>query len=255
MREANFWKYQAVGNAYTVVDGEFSRACSPIYGVGGDGLLREVEADAADFAVEIINPDGSSAEISGNGLRIFAFHLWQTSRVMRNTPFTIQTAAGQRTARVLMNNLVEVTMGRAKIIALDEPLSVGDQTVSANIVSMGNPHCVIVLDRLPTESTTRTFGSQIEHHDRFPQRTNVQFVYPIGRKRVIAQVWERGAGYTLSSGSSSCAVAAVMRAKGLCDAEIVVEMPGGALTVSFAPDDQITLRGSVHSVASGTLTA
>ncbi len=249
----NFWKYQAVGNAYTVIDGEFENACSPIYGVGGDGILCEVETDSADFGVEIFNPDGSSAETSGNGLRIFAYHLWQTGRVALDTPFTIMTAAGQRTARVFAANLVEVSMGRPDLIALDEPLVVGGTILAANIISMGNPHCVFILDSPPDEDMTRTLGTQVESHPRFPQRTNVQFVYLISPQHVIAQVWERGAGYTLSSGSSSCAVAAVMRTKGLCDDEIAVEMPGGTLNVTFLPDGTVKLRGNVRVVASGCL--
>lgn len=251
----NFWKYQAVGNAYTVVAGDIERVCSPIYGVGGDGILRAVATDEADFGVEIINPDGSSAETSGNGLRIFAYHLWQTDRVSLNTPFTIMTAAGKRTARVFDDNMVQVSMGRADIIALDQPLVVGDSILSANIVSMGNPHCVFVLDALPDEAMTRKLGAQVERHPRFPQRTNVQFAYPVDRRYVIAQVWERGAGYTLSSGSSSCAVAAVVRAYRLCADEISVEMPGGTLNVSFSVDDEINLRGKVEPVAYGFFNA
>jgi diaminopimelate epimerase len=253
MPKYNFWKYQAVGNAYTVVDGLQRQVCSPIYGVGGDGVLREHATQEADFGVEIINPDGSSAETSGNGLRIFAYHLWQTGRVALETPFTLMSAAGRHLARILPDNMVELSMGRPNIIALDEPLTVGGVTLLVNIISMGNPHCVLILDTPPDEATTRMLGAQIERHPRFPQRTNVQFVFPVDRRRVVAQVWERGAGYTLSSGSSSCAVAAVVRAKGLSDDLIEIEMPGGHMQVTFLPDHSVQLRGAVHPVASGQL--
>lgn len=251
----NFWKYQAVGNAYTVVAGDVERVCSPIYGIGGDGILREVRRDSADFGLEIFNPDGSPAETSGNGLRIFAYHLWQTGRVKLNIPFTIQTVAGRRTARVFADEMVEVSMGSAEIITLDQPLSLGGQILSANIVSMGNPHCVFIRDAPPDEQTTRAIGAQVEVHPRFPQRTNVQFARPIDRHRITAQVWERGAGFTLSSGSSSCAIAAVTHAMGLCDDDIEVEMPGGVLHVRIASNNQITLRGTVQPVAIGSLSS
>lgn len=251
--EMCFWKYQAVGNAYTVVDGRLTTVCSPIYGVGGDGVLCEMGSDSADFALKIINPDGSSAETSGNGLRIFAYHLWKTGRVVQNVPFTIMTAAGQRTARILADDEVEVSMGRADIIALDEPLIVVGQTLLANIVSMGNPHCVFLLDAPSDETMTRELGALVERHPRFPQRTNVQFAFAKSEADVVAQVWERGAGYTLSSGSSSCAIAAVTRAHHLCGNEVCVQMPGGVLEVRFAADDEITLRGKVLPVAAGKL--
>ncbi|MCS6781734.1 MAG: diaminopimelate epimerase [Gloeomargarita sp. SKYBB_i_bin120] len=270
-----FWKYQALGNDYLVLDpaqgGDIlqpwlvERLCHRHFGVGADGvLLGPLPAPNADFGVRIFNPDGSEAEKSGNGLRIFARYLWDRGLV-GEAPFQVQTLGGRVSVQVQQQGRqVQVDMGRVSFRSrlipvtgpdrevLQEPIAVGDQTFTFAAATIGNPHCVILV---PETSPTlaQTYGPAIENHPLFPQRTNVQFMQVVSRQRLRLEIWERGAGYTLASGSSSSAAAAVAYRLGLCDPEVTVEMPGGELQIRIAPDLAVTLTGPVRGVAQGTL--
>jgi diaminopimelate epimerase len=159
---------------------------------------------------------------------------------------------------------VTVEMGRATFRApeipmhgpdrdvVGVPLQVGDRVFSVTSVSVGNPHCVVFADRLD-EAEVRTWGPRIETHPAFPNRTNVQFARVLGRDRVEIRIWERGAGYTLASGSSSCAVAAAAVRNGLTGGQVTVEMPGGELAIEVREDYSIRLRGAVAEVCAGEL--
>lgn len=264
-----FWKYQATGNAYAVVEAGAldaaglaamaRRACDPRLGVGGDGVLVPVHAPAgADAAVRILNPDGSSAEISGNGLRIFARWLHDRGRVAGEA-FRVDTGARTATCRVAEDGgSVTVAMGRAQVH--DGPagpfrtLRVLGGTVDYLAVSVGNPHAVVPTgDVDPGEAEARRLGPAIETHADFPARTNVQLARAVARDEVHAQVWERGAGWTPASGSSACAVAAAFRRLDRTDARVRVVMPGGTLTVTLDPGGAATLEGAVAAVAEGRL--
>jgi diaminopimelate epimerase len=267
-----FVKYQALGNDYLVVepaeiaeplDTLARRLCDRHYGAGADGLLVGLlEGDAPPFRVRIFNPDGSEAEKSGNGLRIFARYLFDRGRVGREA-FAIQTVGGVARAQVLPEQgLVQVGMGRAVFesrlipvagedrLVLGEALQVGAQTVRIHAVSLGNPHCVVFLDQ-PTPQLARELGPRIETHPVFPHRTNVQLAQVLDREHLRIEIWERGAGYTLASGSSACAASAVAHRLGWCGAQVEVRMPGGALAVFIAPDDEITLAGPAERVYEG----
>lgn len=273
-----FVKSHGLGNDYIVLNGaELSFSlneknirllCDVHYGIGSDGILLKVPSSKADFGLKIFNPDGSEAEKSGNGLRIFAKYLYDYGHTSGKI-FTIETLGGLVTAEVSAEtngkaNQVKVEMGKAIFnsqqipVACDEkecfdhPLNIVDETYLINCVSVGNPHCVIVCTKL-TKAEILKHGSEIENHPMFPNRINVQFAKVISRSEVEILIWERGAGYTLASGSSSCAVAAVMVKKGLTDRKLTLKMPGGTLQIEIDETWNIRMEGEVKEIASGYL--
>ncbi|MFQ5990302.1 MAG: diaminopimelate epimerase [Candidatus Methylomirabilales bacterium] len=276
---ATFVKAHGLGNDYIIFNEadlgfrltpEVIRlVCRRHYGVGSDGILLLVQSRAAPFGVRVFNPDGSEAEKSGNGLRIFAKYLFEYGYT-RERAFSIETKGG--IVRVEMEGKgdrvesVTVEMGRASFFSpeipiageerevISEEIQVGEDCFRFTGVSVGNPHCVILVDHLDPEEARR-LGPQIEHHSLFPQRINVQFAKVGSRDRVAILIWERGAGYTLGSGSSACAVAAACRRHGLVDSDVTIQMPGGDLAISVQPDWHLTMRGPVSEVYTGTLSA
>ena len=270
-----FKKYHALGNDYLVVepaalpaglpDDWIVRVCDRQRGVGADGvLLGPLTAANGGVAVRIFNPDGSEAEKSGNGLRIFARYLYDTQQVAE-TPFQIETTGGTVTCRVHDDGqTVTVAMGRVSFHSRDIPVSgppreVLDEEISAvgrifrfSAATIGNPHCVVLVDT-PTAALAQEFGPLIERDPRFPNRSNVQFVQVVDRSSLRMEIWERGAGYTLASGSSSCAAAAVAHRLGLCSADVAVTMPGGTLHVAIGDDWSATLTGPVARVCRGEI--
>jgi len=273
-----FVKGHGLGNDYIVINGadlpepltpqQIARICDRNWGIGSDGILLLVPAwGGAEFGLRILNPDGSEAEKSGNGLRIFAKYLHDHGHAARPR-FTVATKGG----RVECQNhvvdgrvhVVTVEMGRCTFLApeipmngperevVKVPLQVGDQTLLVTAVSVGNPHCVVFTDRLD-EPEARRLGPLIEHHPAFPNRTNVQFARVVSRSQIDILIWERGAGFTLASGSSSSAVAGAAVKNGLCDHGLVtVRMPGGTLSVDVRADWAIRLQGPVEEVYTGT---
>ncbi|MFQ5961183.1 MAG: diaminopimelate epimerase, partial [Candidatus Methylomirabilales bacterium] len=240
--------------------------CHRHYGIGSDGILLLVDPRTAPFGLRIFNPDGSEAEKSGNGIRIFAKYLFEQSYT-REKSFYVETKGGLVRAEVELEGdrvtHVTVEMGRASFRSSDIPIA-GEEREVVNeelrlegdrlpftAVSVGNPHCVILVDSLEPEAL-RQLGPQIEHHASFPQRTNVQFAKAGSRDRVAILIWERGAGYTLASGTSACAVAAVCHRLGLVDDQVTIQMPGGDLAVTIHPDWELTMRGPVSEVYTGS---
>jgi len=270
-----FAKYHALGNDYIVLrlgdlpwaltPERVRRICHRNYGVGSDGiLLCPLEESGGTFGLRIFNPDGSEAEKSGNGLRIFSRFLWDCGAVGEEA-FHIHTAGGEVSARVHAGGRqVTVDMGRVSFDSaripvagpprevLNERMGVAGQEVRYCAATIGNPHC-IVLDQAVSEETARALGPHIETDPRFPNRTNVQFLEVLGRDSIRIEIWERGAGYTLASGSSSSAAAAVAHRLGLCDRDITVHMPGGNLRIQIAEDYAITMTGPVTRVAAGEI--
>jgi diaminopimelate epimerase len=221
--------------------------------------------------LRIFNPDGSEAEKSGNGLRIFSKWLRDHGLAKRDA-FTIETPGGVveclchvRDGRV---RFVTVEMGRATFRAPEIPMNGPDRDVvgvplqlsdgtalAVTAVSVGNPHCITFVDRLDTEACKR-LGPLIERHGAFPQRTNVQFARVADRHTLDILIWERGAGYTLASGSSSCGAASAAVRNGLCDhGKVTVRMPGGDLVIEVRPDWSLRLEGPVEEVYTGALSA
>ena len=269
-----FHKYHALGNDYIVLDPEefkeltkeqIRRLCHRNYGLGSDGILYgPIDTKEADFALRIFNPDGSEAEKSGNGLRIFARYLWDKDKVGEDE-FTVLTAGGKVKARVHTNgqkvtvDMGQVSFDRTKIPVIGTPrevineeMQIAGNEMKYSAATIGNPHCVILRDEI-SEPQTRALGPLIENEPRFPNRTNVQFMKVLDRSNIKIEIWERGAGYTLASGSSSSAAAAVARRLGLCDSNITVHMPGGEIDIVVSNDFSITMTGAVTKVAEGLI--
>ena len=239
--------------------------CHRNWGVGSDGILLQTASSVADVGLRIFNPDGSEAEKSGNGLRIFAKYMWERGGLQKS-PMRIETKGGvvEAVCHLRGERVTEVTveMGHATFRApeipmngpdrevVGVPLQVGERTFTVTCVSVGNPHCVVFTDRLD-DAEVRAWGPRIETHPAFPNRINVQFARVLDRGRVEIRIWERGAGYTLASGSSSCAAACAAVKLGLCKSPITVEMPGGKLVVQVAEDFTVTMLGPVTRVADG----
>jgi diaminopimelate epimerase len=270
-----FFKYHALGNDYIVIDpagaeSELTRPrivliCHRHYGVGSDGILfGPIKMRGSDFGLRIFNPDGSEAEKSGNGLRIFSRFLWDQGLVEED-PFTIMTAGGRVESKVHAGGRsVTVQMGRVSFDStripvrgparevLDERMVIQGKELRYSAATIGNPHCVVILDDI-SEEEARRLGPHIETDPRFPNRTNVQLVKIVDRGHIQLEIWERGAGYTLASGSSASAAAAVTRRLGLCDPHITVRMPGGCLEITVSDDLSIMMTGPVTRVAEGTI--
>jgi len=272
MIELVFHRYHGLGNDYLVcqrqvadrlTNQQIQRICDRHYGLGSDGLLIDVE-DVAIPTLRIINPDGSEAEKSGNGLRIYARYLFDIGRVS-HLPFQVNTLGGQVRCEVTEGaHQVIVDMGQANFTpsalpalvageeALTLPLLIDGHKLSATLVSMGNPHCVIHVKKLDL-ALVKALGGKIATLPIFPKRTNVQFVEVQDRHNLSIGIWERGAGYTLASGSSSCAAASAMRKRGLVDDNVTVQMPGGQLAISFSGDFQVRMCGPVQKISTSVL--
>jgi diaminopimelate epimerase len=260
-----FWKGHGLGNDYLVVDPRelsfrLSRRavralCERHTGIGADGVLALAPSRAADFGVRIYNPDGSEAEKSGNGLRIFARFLHDTGRT-RKRRFSVETRGGVVGIELSRGaSHADVEMGRASFrsSAPDAPIRVAGRSLRFTGVSLGNPHCVLFRARGWDAEELRALGPRIERHRLFPRRTNVQLAAPRGRHALDVLVWERGAGETLASGSSACAAAAAGVRRGLVVSPVRVHMPGGRLDVAVGEDFDLRLSGPVAAVASGRL--
>jgi diaminopimelate epimerase len=269
----DFFKYHALGNSYIImraVDlGEevssdlIRRICDTNFGIGSDGVLLDTSsADDLIPRLRIFNPDGSEAEKSGNGIRIFCRYLWD-QKIVGDGEFFLHTKGGRVKAQVLESGRrVRVEMGQVSFSSdaipvtglvrevLEESITINGQNLVFSAATIGNPHCVIFTDR-PDEHMARALGPALETHPLFPNRTNVQFVRVLNRREIQIEIWERGAGYTLASGSSSCAAAAVAHKLGYCDAEVHVHLAGGDIHINISPDFHITMMGSVAHIAAG----
>jgi diaminopimelate epimerase len=250
-----FSKWHGLGNDYLLVQRadldepltpeHVRRLCDYHFGVGSDGVLEVVSANGARAEVVIWNPDGSTAELSGNGTRIAARWL-----ARRSGAETVRITVGPRevVARMRGGLQVEMEMGRVEV-GEPETLEVGGELVELTPASVGNPHAVV--EREPERETVRRLGPLIENHERFPERTNVQLVRVDGRSALTVGVWERGAGETLSSGTSSVACAAVAVARGWCTSPVTVHLVGGDLVVALDEDWKDRLIGPAQEIFVG----
>jgi diaminopimelate epimerase len=260
--KAHYVKSHGLGNDYIVIDpanipfaltpDAVRLICDRHYGVGSDGILVVQPGRGADFGVRIFNPDGSDAEKSGNGIRIFAKYLREHGYT-KDDRFAIDTEGGRVCVACTMRDgrVAEVTaeMGKVVFDAL-ETIVLDGRPLAVTSLSIGNPHCVVIVDDITKADVTRR-GPKIESHDAFPAKTNVQFAEVLSRAHIAIEIWERGAGYTLASGTSACAVAAACHRKGLTDDEVTVTMPGGDLEVTVGDDYAMRLRGPAEEVMSG----
>ena len=268
-----FEKYHALGNDYLVYDpngedfsfseSEIIRICHRNFGLGSDGILvGPTHSEKAPFKLQILNPDGSEAEKSGNGLRIFARYLRDTGKVSTNS-FEVDTLGGVVSCQVSEDkSTITVEMGKVSFksdiipVKIDgdvrevcnEPIEIKGKMLKYYGATIGNPHCVIPVEKA-TKEMTMELGSLIENHPNFPNRTNVQFLEILDRNKIKIEIWERGAGYTLASGSSSSAAGAVARKMGACDQNITVEMPGGEIGLIIDDDFNVQMTGPATRVA------
>jgi diaminopimelate epimerase len=279
LRANQFVKSHALGNDYLVMDpralsvrltpAAIRLICHRNFGVGSDGILALARARRAEFGMRIFNPDGSEAEKSGNGVRIFAKALWDHGYTRRRA-FTVETKGGPVSAALAVRGgrirSITAGMGRATFRSREIPATgpdremigervhVAGETLEITAVSVGNPHCVVFVAD-PAAVDLPRLGRALEHHPLFPRRINVQFVRVDSPGRVTIRIWERGAGETLASGSSASAVAAACVRLGLTGRRVAVRSPGGVLHVDVAPDYALRLTGPAEEICRGTLSA
>ena len=248
-----FSKWHALGNSYLLVEraglaeplspDDARRLCDPHHGVGADGVLEVVGVRGPEAEVVVWNPDGSRAELSGNGARIAAMWLARRSGVAFPR---VQLGERMIPARV-EGNEVEVDLGPVDV-GRPEALDVDGERLEFTPVSVGNPHAVF--RREPVREELLRLGPLVERHERFPGRTNVQLVRADGPNDVTVLVWERGVGEALASGSSAAAVAAAAVVHGWCETPVRVHLPGGTLDVDIR-EGRAILSGPVVEIFRG----
>lgn len=268
----HFKKYHGLGNDYLVIDPNvydvemsvetIRLICDRNFGVGSDGILYGPLKEAGVFKLRIFNPDGSEAEKSGNGLRIFSKYLFENKYVDSNN-FDIETLGGVVHVEIKDESaeLIKIGMGKVTFASneipvngekrdvVEEVLDVDGEKYEVTCLSIGNPHCVIPMKEI-SEEKARSLGPYVENHAMFPNRINMQLLKVIDRGTIEIQIWERGAGFTLASGSSSCAAAAAAHKLGLVDNRIDVKMPGGDLLIEIT-EDGLNMTGPVEGAFEG----
>lgn len=274
MEKYDYFKYHALGNDYIVIDPQMNSIelseekirllCDRNFGIGSDGILYGPIFDSNnEINLRIFNPDGGEAEKSGNGIREFAKYLHDVGYVDKKS-FELKTIGGKAKVTFLDESakFIKVDMGipvfTSKDIptnfkeseAINQTIVVDGNSYMVSCVSVGNPHCVILSDAV-SKTIANSVGPKIEHHNMFPNKINVQFLKVIDRSNIQIEIWERGAGYTLASGTSSCAAASVAHKLDLVDDTVSVHMPGGIITISFAPNGHIFMTGEVTAVSYG----
>lgn len=274
----DFTKWQGCGNDFVLVDclqenirdyAAFARkVCDRHYGVGADGILVVLPSEKADFCMRIFNTDGSEAEMCGNGIRCFARYLYDNG-IAKGTEFTVETGAGILVPKIVAGDgaakAVCVDMGKPVLAGdeipvtgfgkgqvVSEPIEVAGKTYAMTCVSMGNPHCVIFVEDIASCGIER-IGALFESHERFPRKTNTEFVEVRDRKHMRMRVWERGASITLACGTGACAtlVAAVINDK--ADRKAEIELDGGRLVIEWADNGHIYMTGPAEQVFSGKI--
>ena len=271
-----FHKYHALGNDYIVLDPrdfpswqpaptieQIRVVCHRNFGVGSDGILwGPLPSQTSQFGLRIFNPDGSEAEKSGNGLRIFSRFLYDQG-LAKQPNFTVEVPGGQ-VAVALKDNaqLISIAMGHVSFSSekipvvgaprevLNEKIKILDREFTYCAATIGNPHCVLPLTEISADMAHK-YGPHLETHANFPRKTNVQFLKVLDRANIQIEIWERGAGYTLASGSSSSASAAVAHRLGLVDRSLTVHMPGGKIGIEIGDAFSIMMTGTVNKVAEG----
>ncbi|MFT4104313.1 MAG: diaminopimelate epimerase [Lacrimispora sp.] len=263
-------KYHGLGNDYLIFDPNKNELeltedrvrliCDRNFGVGSDGLLEGPILGGDKPEVRIFNPDGSEAQSGGNGVRIFGKYLKDAGYVQKNS-FTITTLGGSQTLRYLNEEgtRIKTSMGRLKFYSdeipvtgprrevLNETMMFGSIPYRVTCVSIGNPHCVIWLNDISKDLACR-IGKHSETADYFPERVNTELLRVVDRTNIEIEIYERGAGYILASGTSGCAAAGAAFRMGLTDPKMYVHMPGGALEVEIEENGEVLMTGEVGYV-------
>jgi len=273
-----FTKMHGIGNDFVVVNAlsdapeeerlpEISRKITDRkFGVGGDGLILVLPSRVADFRMRMFNPDGSEAEMCGNGIRCFAKYVFDR-RLIAEPTIKVETLAGVKFLKMLTRGgkveAVRVDMGSPRLLRSEIPMRGDDngkvigeglraegRRFEITAVNMGNPHVVIFDDNLDTFPVTR-YGPAIENHKSFPQRTNVQFVQVCNPGEIIVKTWERGAGETLACGTGACAAVVACVLNNKTGRNVLVHLPGGDLRVEWTGDNRVVLTGPAEEVFEG----
>lgn len=267
MRDISFIKMQGTGNDFVLVDQRASdipdndfasiskTVCDRHFGIGADGLILVMKSSKADFKMRIFNPDGSEAEMCGNGIRCFCRYVYETSEEKKDV-ISVETLAGIMVPAVIIENGqfvgVEVDMGKPVIEAQNEKLIVEGQEFKINKISMGNPHCVIFVKSID-EIDISKIGPIIENLPQFPNRTNVEFVEVLKKNEIRLKVWERGAGETLACGTGACACVVAAASLSLTGRKVKINLPGGVLEIEWEEDDHVVMRGPAEKVFEGKI--
>ncbi len=275
-----FVKMHGIGNDFPVFDHTQPGApsleqikaaavalCDRRFGIGGDGTISILPSEKADFAMRMFNPDGSEAEMCGNGIRCFAKYVFDHG-LSAKTELTVDTLAG---IMVLVLSVeagkvtqVRVDMGEPRLEraqlpmegpsgqVLHEPLKIGGELLYITSVSMGNPHIVFFPEQATDELILR-IGPQLEKHPAFPRRTNVHAAHVVGRDELVMKIWERGAGPTLACGTGACAVGVAAHLNGLTGRDVLIHLPGGDLRIQWGINNRVYMTGSATLVYEGTI--
>lgn len=270
------FKYEALGNDYLVMDPNFCdielnsenivRICHRNFGCGSDGILHgPIFDEENNICFKILNPDGSEAEKSGNGIRIFSKYLRDYGYV-NEREISLLTKGGRVYVTYLNEDgtLIKVSMGKVSFNSkhvgvegkerevINEEVYILDREFEITALTIGNPHAVCIFENLDEDSIHK-YGPHIESHKMFINRTNVQFVEVLDRGTIKIKIYERGAGYTLASGSSSCSAASVCYKLGLVDSKILVICDGGNIEINIDESGEVFMTGEVKRVYEGVL--
>lgn len=278
MAQINFSKWHGLGNDYIIVavsdlglemtSARAAAICDRHFGIGADGVLLWSGTEGAGFQLEIFNPDGSRAEMCGNGIRMLARYLHDVGYA-EDPVQSINTDAGVIAPTVLGDGRVEVFMGQARLggvgivgyagapgqsEALGASLEVKGMEYIFTFVDMGNPHCVIEVDDL-SDCGVAQLGPAIENHALFPNRVNVEFMKIVGPAQIDMRVWERGVGETNACGTGACAAAvAANRLRGIAS-PTTVHLPGGDLIIDVGPQMEVRMTGPAQEIYTGVMSA
>ncbi len=275
-----FTKMQGIGNDFIVVnclnDPLFEDRLTEIsikvndrkFGIGGDGLILVLPSRMADFRMRMFNPDGSEAEMCGNGIRCFAKYVYDR-KLVSDSQVKVETLAGVKMLKLITRGgkveNVRVDMGQPRLRrseipmrgedtekVVGEPLKADGKRYEITAVSMGNPHVVIFEDNIDAFDLARV-GPQIENHKSFPQRTNLQVVKVCSNSEIILRTWERGAGVTLACGTGACAAVVASALNGKTVKRVNVHLPGGDLLVEWMGDNRVMMTGAAEEVFEGEI--
>jgi diaminopimelate epimerase len=269
-----FTKLQATGNDFILIEADGMRRdwaklaramCNRRFGVGSDGLILLLKSKVADFRMRMFNPDGSEAEVCGNGLRCFARHVVSSGLADARRSVTIETSAGIKTAMPQdRGSRFQVDMGEPRFRPEDLPVAVTAKRVpivdyrvdvagkklALTFVSMGNPHAVCFVKDVG-DFRLCDIGPRVENHELFPRRVNFEIAHVVSRREIEALVWERGAGETLSCGTGACAIAVAARLHDYVDSPVDIKLPGGVLSVKWDRKGSVYLTGPAELVFTG----
>lgn len=276
----NFTKMQGLGNDFVILDfDEYKKAnlspselavklCDRHFGIGADGLIIvNPNTKNTDTGWIFHNSDGSIAQMCGNGIRCFAKYVYDKGLINKKE-FSVETKAGNIIPKILDDGRIRVNMSKpilapdkipAKVNSnLNFNLKVSDRTFKANAISMGNPHCVIITEE-DTKALALKYGSEIEKHPIFPEKTNVEFIKILSREEINLDVWERGCAITLACGTGACASTVAAILNGLCDSKVKVNLPGGQLLIEWDgninnPEKDIYMSGRADYSFKGEIT-